>query len=523
MLKWSAPFCLNFDRDQALSTYPIKKAVRNGFGFLSDRPSHGGKKTDHARPYLIAAGILAILLGAVVASGGNAQVAVAGSICVGALLVMLTLTFNSTIPQLLLVVTVSLVFLLPLVHKVSGVILYGYFQAAVMALGVLGLPRLWQTVRGSAALRWSAAAFAGFLLLAAISTFHVSRSILSAALYQIASDIKFPMALTFGLYLASKADAAALLDRAIPVFIAVSVVFILFQWSAPGAYMSAFRGAAPLEPAFLFQLSRATSIFHHSSLLAAVATMLALHCAAKCFVDGRRAGVAWLNCAGLVLLLLVSMQRQEIFAFVLVCAGLYLAAGRKIGKRMMIAIVLSVAALVVFVALFGKSFSDEALLWGIGSRHAPNHPRAQLYVGALQIAKTYFPFGSGLGTFGGAGAANYDLSMFYKLGFGNYWWFRKEDFLLDTYWPNSLAEAGYIGALLLFLHYLLFLVHAVRRVLVSQSAQVKSAWLCVAGSFSWVLMVSPTSPGFQEMGLIFLPALMFGIAVAAEKKASSHA
>jgi hypothetical protein len=146
-----------------------------------------------------------------------------------------------------------------------------------------------------------------------------------------------------------------------------------------------------------------------------------------------------------------------------------------------------------------------------------------LYAGALQIADTYFPLGSGLGTFGGAGAANYDLSMFYKLGFGNYWWFRKEDFLLDTYWPNSLAEAGYIGALLLLLHYLLLLVHAVRRALVSQSPHVKSAWLSAAGTVAWVLTVSPTSPGFQEMRLIFFPALMFGIAKATENKAGSHA
>jgi hypothetical protein len=473
-------------------------------------------------PSLIAACVLAAILGTVIASSGGMEMAVTGSLCVGALLVMLTLTFNSTMPQLLLAMMVSMFLLLPLVHKLSGIILYGYFQAAVMAFGVLGLTHLWQTVRGSVVLKLSTAAFVGFLLLAAISTFYVSRSTWYAALYQLTSDLKFPMALALGLYLASKADVAGLLDRVIPIFIAVSMVFILFQWSAPGAYMATFKGAAPLESAYFFLPSRATAIFHHSSLLAAVATMLAIHCAARCFTNGRRAGVAWLNYAGLVLLLLMSMQRQEIFAFVLVCAGLYLAAGRKIGKRTVIAIVLSVAALIAFVLLFWSSFSDEALQWGIGSHHMANHPRAQLYIGALQIAKTYFPFGSGFGTYGGAGAANYDLSMFYRLGFGHYWWFKKEDFLLDTYWSNSLAEAGYFGALLLLLHYFLFLLHMVKRLFVSRSTQAKSAWLCAAGSFSWVLMVSPTSPAFQEMRLIFLPALMFGMAVAADKKVSNH-
>jgi hypothetical protein len=64
----------------------------------------------------------------------------------------------------------------------------------------------------------------------------------------------------------------------------------------------------------------------------------------------------------------------------------------------------------------------------------------------LAVAQQYFPLGSGLGTYGGAGAQKFDLSLFQDLGFGRYWWFMQGKFLVDTYWPNVAAESGLFGA-----------------------------------------------------------------------------
>jgi hypothetical protein len=71
----------------------------------------------------------------------------------------------------------------------------------------------------------------------------------------------------------------------------------------------------------------------------------------------------------------------------------------------------------------------------------------------LEVAREYFPLGAGLGTYGGAGAQKFDLSLFLDLGFGRYWWFLQGKFLLDTYWPNIAAETGFLGAISLFVFY----------------------------------------------------------------------
>ncbi len=108
---------------------------------------------------------------------------------------------------------------------------------------------------------------------------------------------------------------------------------------------------------------------------------------------------------------------------------------------------------------------EELATWGIGSRLSIESPRAQIFVGAFEVAQRLWPFGSGLGTYGGAGAEKFDHSLYYELGFRYYWWFGKQDFLMDTYWPNPIAEKGIFGAVCLLLCYLaLFFFAATRAV-----------------------------------------------------------
>lgn len=88
--------------------------------------------------------------------------------------------------------------------------------------------------------------------------------------------------------------------------------------------------------------------------------------------------------------------------------------------------------------------------------------RKALYVFSPIIAAAYFPFGSGIGTFGSwYSRENYsDLYFEYNL-------YRVQglqphfpDWITDTYWPSILAESGFIGftiIVLLNLYILLFL------------------------------------------------------------------
>lgn len=469
--------------------------------------------------------LAAVFLGVIAASGNFFLLAIAGTGSAGLLLLVWALICKWSIPQLTLFVAVLLFFMLEVIHKTLGLALYGYWQAVVLMIGFLGLNKLWSEIKDSTVLRLSALAFAGFLILAILSSLLTSHSTANAALFQLVSDLKFPLALGFGVYIGSKVDVSSAIDRAIVVLIPVAMIFLLLQWVVPNAYLAVFRASQiPAGSAAIFP-SPGLSFFNHPSILAATAAVLAIYSFAKWQIYKKQAGYSWASFAALTFLLIASNQRQETFAFILAVTGIYILASKQgMAKRLVFATVASLAVFSMYVFVFGDMFEREASSWGIASLQAATHPRAQLYENALQVAQTYFPLGSGLGTYGGVGSSKYNLSFLYQLGFAsNWWWVDKEAYLLDTYWPNSLAESGFVGALLLLLHYLLFALHALLKAYRSQSRRAKMLWLSAAGSFLWVLFTTPTSPGFQEIRLLFFPALMFGIAVNLDRKDIQHA
>lgn len=468
-----------------------------------------------------AAALLLATVSGIVAGLGNVLLwVILGTGCLGFVLIASAWFYGWSVPQLILSALIGLFFILEIIHKIAGLPLYGYWQAIVLIIGFWGLKGLWEEISSSGVLKLSASMFAGFLVLAIISTLMTPHVTLKAPLYQLISDLKFPLALAFGVYMGSKVNVASAIERTIVVFIPVVMIFLLLQWIAPTIYLAVFRASRiPVEIADIFP-SPGLSIFNHPSILAAATATLAIYVFAKWRTYEVQPVRSWAVLSALTFLLIASNQRQEIFAFILAVTGVYIfSSSKNLAGRMFIAAAVCAVLLSLFVFMFGDMFKREEASWGITSSHSATHPRAQLYEGAAFIAKSYFPFGSGLGTYGGVGSSKFDLSVPYKLGFAhNWWWPEKEAYLLDTYWPNSLAESGIFGALLLLLHYLLFGLHAFLKAFRAHSPQARMAWLCAGGSFMWVLFNTPTSPGFQEIRLLFFPALLFGIAAALDRK-----
>lgn len=87
------------------------------------------------------------------------------------------------------------------------------------------------------------------------------------------------------------------------------------------------------------------------------------------------------------------------------------------------------------------------------------HVRVAMYVASFHIAKDYFPFGSGMGTFaslgsiiGGYSKVHIDYGVSEIGGNSPLDVARGGHTLLDTYWPHILAELGFFGtAIFLFL------------------------------------------------------------------------
>lgn len=78
------------------------------------------------------------------------------------------------------------------------------------------------------------------------------------------------------------------------------------------------------------------------------------------------------------------------------------------------------------------------------------YARTIFYVKSFDLYKDYFPFGTGLGSFGTEGAAKYYSPLYHKLGMDCYYGLMRDDygtstdFLHDTFYP-VLAEFGCIG------------------------------------------------------------------------------
>lgn len=417
----------------------------------------------------------------------------------------------------LLVLLLGMPIVLSVIEKVTGAALVGVWQVVPLALAPLGVPMFVRACRESRALAAFAALFAFFLAWAALSS-ALGRSRPPAALYQFASDLK-PMLLVVLGFAVLHGDAVEGVLRRLTSWLWLPLLaFVVFEWAAPGTFFRLFAGGgfarASEDPTGLLP-SRATGLFTHPSLLA---TTAAWFCVLAASLATQAHGAAR---AGALLLALVyftlviaAVQRQEVASLALALVLLWLlAVPAAIGRRLAASLLVAGAAAALFWFVHHENLLREFLSWGADPYRGIEHPRAQIMAGAWRVAAAHFPFGTGLGTFGGAGAAKFDHSLYLELGFGSYWWFGRQDFLLDTYWPNSLAETGPVGALALLLAYLMLLVHAMAGALrapVGSAAQRHSG--ASAALLLYMLTLSTTSPAYQDPRLFLLPAVLVGIA-----------
>jgi hypothetical protein len=212
--------------------------------------------------------------------------------------------------------------------------------------------------------------------------------------------------------------------------------------------------------------------------------------------------------------LLASMQRQELAGALIVGLAAYVVIGR--GRSLPGVVTVSIIAaplmLFGFFMLNEQSLLQEAERWGLSGHAAITLPRPVLYQHALRVAGDYFPMGSGLGTYAGAGAQKFDLSLYFDLGFARYSWFLTKYVLMDTYWPNYIAETGWFGAALHLLMYLMLLGYAAIQALQPLSAQQRLYWVMAMAGVMYLSLLSFSSPAFQDPGLAFLPLVLWGVA-----------
>lgn len=271
------------------------------------------------------------------------------------------------------------------------------------------------------------------------------------------------------------------------VVIIISLILGFFKMFFDEFYSEIFNGEEFEEKIdlYFFQAYRATGLFWHSSQLATFSVVAFLFF----YMLQKHSIFSFLS----FLLLLMSMQRQEICAFLLIFLLIPLI--RRLIRKTKLKLYISLFALfplviVSTILMLVKSgyilnFVDETI-----------DPRIIFTVFGIDIANNSFPLGSGFGTFAGHGAEVFKSQLYDKYIFDMFWWYKEGFYLTDTFWPNIFAETGYIG---LGFYYLSFV--SLAYCLIKKCEDNSLPFFLVV---FYILMVSITSPNINDALSLFL-------------------
>lgn len=160
--------------------------------------------------------------------------------------------------------------------------------------------------------------------------------------------------------------------------------------------------------------------------------------------------------------ILLTILKKSIISSIIVWILFILIQNKTIINRKIISF--SVLFVIIAYTFIGNTLTDnynenKSYLQGVGSS---GHVRIGMYIASYNIVVDYFPFGSGLGTFGSLASIVSGYSNVYlNYGVSEIGSNSPEDVakghhtLLDTFWPHIIGELGLIG-FVLFLFIWLF-------------------------------------------------------------------
>lgn len=407
-----------------------------------------------------------------------------------------------------------LYFLLPFLAKLTQVNFAGLWQLLLL-FSIFGFAKFYDFLKDSNVAKFAMVFFFSFLAIALICTF-TGRSHFPGAFYQFLSDLKPILIIVVGFAITWNDKLESYFWNFFDWYWLPALALIVFEWFLPSVYDTVFYTYEQSREA-LYVPTRAVGPFLHSSYFAASGAMFSLMIFSRMLISGIDRKFDWVRLAVYIGIVISTVQRQELVALIASIGLIYIIArSEKVLIRSLIACCMLFVGLTVFWLVFGDKLKIEIAQMGVGTFGSIENARVQIYQSAIYLAKEYFPLGTGLGTYGGAGADKFDHSVYFEMGFTRYWWFRRENFLMDTYWPNSIAETGVFGMLMLLMTYLLLLWHAIKRSLKTMS-MTRVYWSYAAAGIFYLLILSASSPAFQDPMLSFLPLVIFGLAHTREK------
>lgn len=330
-------------------------------------------------------------------------------------------------------------------------------------------------------------------------------TVFEASAYQFAYNLKLPAMLLAGTCAGWSARRERILGYVLTIGLVTSLVFVGFELIFPAVYRSAAIGtlANSVTPNPLLRgvIPGTSGPFVHSGMLSVSASFMG----AAFFVFLVTAtGRLYRDICGFTastLIVVLAGQQQEAFSYVLVLVLVGVLARTKpsVGAVIKVLFVGLVVGSGLIFALGEQQLDKLEKQWGlVSTTERISSARPVFSRDGIELANSAFPIGTGLGTFGSVGAQSFDRALYTKLGYDSYWWYRQNIFLLDTYWPNIIAESGWLGGAVLALFLLTALFAMSWRYWIEVDVQNKRLFgLATAGQFI-VLATSITSPIYSN-------------------------
>lgn len=261
-----------------------------------------------------------------------------------------------------------------------------------------------------------------------------------------------------------------------------------------GAFVSLFTNIGMSTGKPRYGLRPYNFIFYHPSVVNYVAVGLS-----AILVAHERRPLPWLFC--LLFSMACTLRGKGLGEVALICILMLTIRRQGDGRGVTWWHIVLAAAAVVAV---GWGQFDEYYFSADGDVSA----RQQLTRASIAIARDYFPFGSGLATFGSAVTRDlkYYSPLYYKYGLSSVWGLSPQhpSFLTDTFWPTVLGQFGFIGLVILVIA-LALLYKAYYARARSMGAGVLTATLIL---LSYMLIISTSDSAFFGPSCIYLIACL---------------
>jgi hypothetical protein len=381
----------------------------------------------------------------------------------------------------------------PGANYVSGVPLGYVLEIMVFGLALASLRGVLRLTDNDRVLKALIVLLAIHYLIAFLSSV-LGRSMPYAAFWQLQYSLKWPIMFGLGTLIVWNHRFDSRIRFVIKWSWILLVIFLLMEILSPTVHAQLFgpNDDVATNP-FVGVGRRYRSLFSHAGYFAIASALLSAGALAQALGGRSR---AWLIVGCMYgALVLASGQRQELFALIVTVTLFLVIRWRRYLFLQLVA--LGLIGVVVLAALIHfEHIPMEATLaqWGLLDSLTPFSERAILTKNGLLVAQQYFPLGAGLGTYGGPGAQKHDLSLFLDLGFGQYWWFRRGLFVVDTYWPSIVAESGFFGAIALVALFTLMWFCQVWRAWSSIGQSILVGELLSLAALTLLLANTPSSP-----------------------------